>query len=117
MPMLQQVLHIELTAEAFPPIMYYDLHMLAQKTRYHLFHHSCCQDHCLNHLYTVSWSLTSLFSTNMAISETNLYTVKLRPSGAPLPLKSCGKLVDISRNVSLNGHLFYITVVFAFVPY
>ena len=37
-------------------------------------------------LYQVSWSLTSLFSTNMAISETNGHSLQRTPSS---PLFSC----------------------------
>lgn len=39
---------------------YYDLDTVAEKAQYDLFHRSCGERHCLNHLYTV----------------------KLRPSGA-----------------------------------
>ena len=50
--MLQRVF-IELAAEALPPF-YYDLDSLAENAHDHLFKHSCRQDHCLYHLYSVN---------------------------------------------------------------
>ena len=49
--MLQRVLH-RASSRGFTKF-YYDLNTLAENAHYHLFHHSCCQAHCLNHLYTV----------------------------------------------------------------
>jgi len=49
--MLQRVLH-RANSTGFTPY-YYDLDILAENAHYHLFHHSCRQAHCLNHLYTV----------------------------------------------------------------
>jgi len=49
--MLQRVLH-RVSSRGFTSF-YYDLNRLAENAHYHLFHHSCCQAHCLYHLYTV----------------------------------------------------------------
>jgi len=49
--MLQRVLH-RASSRGFISF-YYDLDTLADTARYHPFHHSCRQAHCLNHLYTV----------------------------------------------------------------
>jgi len=43
---------VTFAAEALPPF-YYDLDTLTENAHYHLFKHSCRQDHCLYHLYSV----------------------------------------------------------------
>ena len=49
--MLQRVLH-RASSRGFTPF-YYDRDTLAENAHYHLFKHSCRQDHCLYHLYSV----------------------------------------------------------------
>jgi len=49
--MLQRVLH-RASSRGFTAYNY-DLDTLAENAHYHLFRHSCCPAHCLNHLYTV----------------------------------------------------------------
>jgi len=49
--MLQRVLH-RASSKGFTTF-YYDLDTLADNAHYHLFKHSCRQDHCLYHLYSV----------------------------------------------------------------
>ena len=49
--MLQRVLH-RASSRGFT-LFYYYLDTLAENAYYHLVKHSCCQAHCLYHLYTV----------------------------------------------------------------